>query len=432
MLVKLCEPLRQRRDLHRLAVLHAARGGLQRARNELQERRFAGAIHAEDAGALARSNAPLNVAEHLTVAKAHTSIEEVHDVLAESGHRHLREFDGVAHRRDILDELIRGLDAELRLRGASRRAAAQPRELLAHEVLALRFGNSRLPVAFNALENVRCVAAFEGLEDAVVHLPGRSAHGIQEPAVVRDDDKATSVLRPAAVEVLGEPRDPLHVEVVRRLVEEDDIPLAAQEPREGNTSLLTTREIAHAGIPVEVACKAADDVAHVRVARPLVLEAIADDGLPDGEVRVNGVALVEHPDRDAAAHRHLAGIRLEATREELQQRGLAVAIAADDADAIALVDADRDGFKDDTGREFEVQRFGAKKMSHPTRVAPRHPARRSSARPEGMLTDAYSRVKPRSRSRSRRSRFVGRPAPRSRMIAAGVSSGLGFGGDLSS
>ena len=67
---------------------------------------------------------------------------------------------------------------------------------------------------------------------------------------------------------------------------------------------------------------------------------------------------------DAAARRHAAGVRLDAAGEDAQQGRLAVAVAADDADAIALVDADRHGFEDGLGREVERERFNAEKMCH--------------------------------------------------------------------
>ena len=63
--------------------------------------------------------------------------------LPRRGDREPAERDRVAHRRLVLDELVRGIDAELRLRRARGRAAAQPGELLAHEVLPLRLGSPR-------------------------------------------------------------------------------------------------------------------------------------------------------------------------------------------------------------------------------------------------------------------------------------------------
>ena len=85
--------------------------------------------------------------------------------------------------------------------------------------------------------------------------------------------------RPAPLEVLGEPRDRLDVEVVGGLVEEEHVVVARQQRRERDAPALAAREARHAAVPRQVAEQPGDDVARARVTRPLVLGAIADDGL---------------------------------------------------------------------------------------------------------------------------------------------------------
>ena len=82
-------------------------------------------------------------------------------------------------------------------------------------------------------------------------------------------------------------------------------------------------------------------------------------GHPRGERVVEGVCLIEQTNREPIAHGHAAGIRFDSARQQLQHRGLAVAVAADDADAVALVHADRDGVKDLLGRKLEGDLFGS-------------------------------------------------------------------------
>ena len=48
------------------------------------------------------------------------------------------------------------------------------------------------------------------------------------------------------------------------------------------------------------------------------------------------ITLVEHAERKPAANGHAAGIRLLRAFEQMQQRGLAVAVLTDDADAVAF------------------------------------------------------------------------------------------------
>ena len=47
-----------------------------------------------------------------------------------------------------------------------------------------------------------------------------------------------------------------------------------------------------------------------------------------------------------------------------EQAGLAVAVASDDADPVALVEADGDAVEHHTGRIFEVERFRSEEMGH--------------------------------------------------------------------
>ena len=79
-------------------------------------------------------------------------------------------------------------------------------------------------------------------------------------------------------------------------------------------------------------------------------------------------------------------VGLDAPREQLEQRRLAVAVAADDADAVALVDAEGDLVEDGARGELEVQALGAEEVCHvwlnptcpparPSPPAPRPPAR---------------------------------------------------------
>src|SRR5699024_9310163 len=110
---------------------------------------------------------------------------------------------------------------------------------------------------------------------------------------------------------------------------------------------LAAAERAHRGLPREVPHEPADDVAHPGVAGPLVLRAVTDDRVPDGGGRVEVVALREDPETHPAAPGHPARLRLDGPGEHSHEAGLAVAVAADDADAVPFVDAEGDRVQDD-------------------------------------------------------------------------------------
>jgi len=73
------------------------------------------------------------------------------------------------------------------------------------------------------------------------------------------------------------------------------------------------------------------------------LVAVARDVLADGEFGVQLAAqLVEERERDVRAERDGAFVRREASGKELQERRLAGAVAAEDADALAAQDVRRE------------------------------------------------------------------------------------------
>ena len=75
---------------------------------------------------------------------------QVVDLLAEPGGGQPLQRHRVAGRRHVGDERVGGVDAELRLGGAGRRAAAQPGDLLAEQVLPAGLGRGGDPLPLGA------------------------------------------------------------------------------------------------------------------------------------------------------------------------------------------------------------------------------------------------------------------------------------------
>jgi hypothetical protein len=300
--LELAELLVEHRQPHGLPALDPARRGLEGARDQREQRGLARAVRTEHGGPLAGGDAPLDVAQDLAVVERDTHVEQVDDVLAEPGGREPGQLETVAGRGDVLDELVRGVDAELRLGRAGRRASSQPGELLARQVLPLRLGRRGHPV--------------------------------------------------------------LDVEVVGGLVERDHVPVVDEQRREGDAPTLTAAQGPDPCVPREVGDEPADDVPDLRVACPLVLGSVSHDRVAHDGVVVEGVRLVEDAHPDATAAGDAAGVGQDAAREHPQEGRLAVAVAADDADSVALVDPDRDGVEHDPRRVLQVQGFRPEKMCH--------------------------------------------------------------------
>ena len=276
----------------------------------------------------------------------------------------LLQLEGVAQRRLVGDERARLLDVELRLGPAGLRAAREPRELLAQQVPALLLGGLGGLGALDALEHVGRVPAFELLDLPVVHLPHAEAHLVEEPAVVRDDEQRARLLRPALVEVVGEPRDAVNVEMVGGLVEHEHVEVADEHAGEVHATPLPAGQLADPAVPGDVRDEAAQDRADARVRRPRVLGHVADDRVGDRRFRIERVGLLERADVRAAAAHDATGVGLERACQQREQRRLAVAVAADDADAVALVDAERDRVEDLLRRELQMDVLASEQICH--------------------------------------------------------------------
>jgi hypothetical protein len=155
--------------------------------------------------------------------------------------------------------------------------------------------------------------------------------------------------------VAGEPVDALDVEVVGRLVEQQQLGVAEQRLGERDAPPLAAgqradrrveaaREAAH----LDAAEQALQDGAKARVGGPLVVGAALYELLADGLGVIEVVALAEQRELQAADARDGARVGLLGARDQPQQRRLAVAVAADDPDAVAGVDAERDVLQDGT------------------------------------------------------------------------------------
>ncbi len=92
-----------------------------------------------------------------------------------------------------------------------------------------------LAVALGAGEHVRGVATLVLVDRAVGHLPGGGAHGVQEPAVVRDHEHRAAPRR----QVPSEPIDAFHVQMVGGLVEQQQLRWVQQQARERHAPALT-------------------------------------------------------------------------------------------------------------------------------------------------------------------------------------------------
>ena len=179
-----------------------------------------------------------------------------------------------------------------------------------------------------------------------------------------DHQQPAGGARPARLQMGRQPGDALDVEVVGGLIEGDHIPVADQELGQLHPATLTAGERGDRRLPVEIGREAGHHVADLRIPRPLVLGAITDQGLGHGVRWIEGVGLLEGGHPQAAAAGDPPGVGRDPAGQQAEQTGLAVAVAADDSNAVAVVHTDRHGVEDHPVRICQAQRFAAKQMCH--------------------------------------------------------------------
>ena len=127
---------------------------------------------------------------------------------------------------------------ELRLRRTRAGAAGKPCEFLAHEILALLLGHLRHAIALDALQNVCRIPALERIDRAVMHFPHGIGDLVEKPTVVSHREQRARSLGPAPVQIRCQPGDGVHVQMVRRLVEHQNVPVTDQKTRQVDAAAL--------------------------------------------------------------------------------------------------------------------------------------------------------------------------------------------------
>ena len=302
-------------------------------------------------------------------------------------------------------EFVVAVHAVAGLGGARGRAAPDPFEFALEELLAAGFLGLVVGLAQGLAFEEGGVVALVGEERAVSQFHDAGGYAVEEVAVVRDEQASARI----RLEELFQPFDGLHVEMVGRLVEDEQVGLGQQRAAERDASFFPARETARepvGGGGAQVVDERADTVfdlpavevvdvveqfaGAVGVRRlVLVLGDEVQDGLRAGEdVLFDGLVVVQleilrQVARDEfAASDDLARVGRDDPGGDAQERALARAVAADQADAVALVDGERGlvedrlhavarfevGDAEDGGRHAEKAEGGRRKAEPTTKA----------------------------------------------------------------
>jgi hypothetical protein len=224
--------------------------------------------------------------------------------------------------------------AALVARAARLDSLADPRFFLRPELVELAIGGRLGGKLARLARLIRGEIAGIGAQQAAIELDDAGRHAIEECAVMRDHDR-----RARLGDQLLHQRDAVEVEVVGRLVEEQEVRCQRQREGQRRALLLPARCGLRGGCLVEPEAMQVFDEPRLRApAVALVLnrfelaanrEALAQRR-GAGQLRL----LFDQHDRESVARLHLPVVELTLARDDLQQRRLARAVPADEADAL--------------------------------------------------------------------------------------------------
>ena len=259
------------REVGRLdAVAEADHAGVGGAilHQRLQQRRLARPVRADEGDVLAALDHEGGPVEQRLAARREPQPFDLHDRSSRAGRLEELEADVAAAVREILE-----------LSGRLLALLLQPPDLgqLCLRLLRLRLlvaeplheAVQSLDVGSDALHRLRrSLRARRPLEPplvpgpreveaaAALELEHRRRHGLEEPAIVGDEDHGSVDRRQLALE----PFEALDVEVVRRLVEQEQIGVARERAAERGARQLAARE--RLELPVEVVVVEAEPAQH--------------------------------------------------------------------------------------------------------------------------------------------------------------------------
>ena len=299
------------------------------------------------ADAVAGAEPPRDAAQQRLVAEARRrDVDGVEDLVAEARRREAQQLRAVAHLGLVGDQRVRRVDAELRLGRARGRAAAQPGELLAQELLAAVLARGGLAVALGAGEHVRRVAT-------LVLVDGRRRRPPTSPCTPR---RGTSGRGSRRASSRGARRDGARASrrprrrggwSARRAAAARGRPAAAARARCAAARRRTGRRSA-------CPCPCGKRASATPPSRPSSTARNARRRPTRGRrgrrrARRGSCAArrARRPGRASPAASvaragDRAGVGLLDAGDQAQQRRLAVAVAPDDADPLARVDPERD------------------------------------------------------------------------------------------
>ncbi|MEI2745743.1 MAG: hypothetical protein V9G22_10010 [Ottowia sp.] len=396
-------------DLQVGAAADVARERRQLAEERAQQRRLAGAVRAHEAEPVAAHDAEVEALHDGRGAVARGQARGLeHDAprALGLGDAHADRARRVAAIAALRAQLLEGLDARLVAVALRLHVRAAPRLLLREQLVGGDAAHGLVVGALLLAAEVVLVVAGPRRQPAAVELEDARREPAQERAVVRDEQRRLLALE----QVLLEPLDARDVEVVRRLVEQQQVGVRRQRLREQHAAREAGRQPRDVGVRVEA--EALEQLVEPRPGPPglLARRHRGGDQVARGPREAPRHLLRQPGDGHALAARHVAVVDGDLAGEHAHERGLARRVAPEEAEALPFLDleadaveergpavGERDAVESDQGHPATVggrpglayfgpalprapRGRGPRRMAGPPRSTPWHASRRRSAR----------------------------------------------------
>ena len=231
--------------MHRLADLDGAFVGLLLAGDHAEQRGLAGAVRSDDADDAAGRQFEGEVVDQQVVAEAFAQVFEIDHVLAEPlGHRNDDLRDRVLLGIGDLEQLLVALVARLGFRLPRLRRRRYPLAFAIERAPARLILAAFLLHALLFLMQPGGVVALVGNAAAVVELEDPAGDVVEEVAVVGDDQDGARIV----AQVAFQPGHAFGVEMVGRLVEQQQVGLVEQQLAQRHAALLAAGELGDLGV----------------------------------------------------------------------------------------------------------------------------------------------------------------------------------------
>ena len=367
-LVKLYAVLAIVAKLHGFAYLEVALVGSEFSQQQLDEGGLAHAVVAHNAQFLVACKGVVQILENHLVAKPLADVVCGKNLLAYVGRFHIQfHFAIVVAALRTLLQVVESIDAVLCLVHARLRLAAHPLELGAQQVAGALHSSVLCLDALGAFLQIVVVIALVAIDLLLVEFQNAVAYLVEEVAVVGHHEQGDVA---AAQEVL-EPLNHVDVEVVGRLVEDEQLWVVDENLGKRHAFHLASREGAYAGIEVidlelrenlletglvvpSIGTVHAFDGSGHRIAvatfqgffvglHRLAAAVVAREaGIDNGEVPVEVGRLLQIAHTQVVAVSDGAAVVLVIVGYDAQQRRFSKSVFGNQAYLVALVDAEAD------------------------------------------------------------------------------------------